>query len=600
MLDLPTFQDLATSKLESCLQSTGSMAKCLVLDAQLGVLPLIWESLKTQLSVLVYFVKPAPMSLNFFHRNVKVHQHKRISVFFVPRKTLFCEEYLKNAGVYGNLYISECDVDFFPLNREVLSLESRHAFRECVVEGDSTVLYNVARFIMKLQSTYGLISHICGAGLQAKQVADVLSCLQKESYVFSDIIIKEDEKISEELDTIVLLDRCADLVTPLCTQLTYEGLLSEVFQVEGEKILLPVDILPTDLVARLPANQLHYEFLLDFNDPVYNEIRDSSFPEVGPRIRSRAKAMEAAYQKRHTANTVDEVREFVKQLKEVQEEHRSLSIHTSIAEKIICSTADPCFSEALRIEKRKKGVCFCSPDLQLHCAVFTVFIDAEGTDKFNESLETLICRCEPFLKVLRLICLQSVINGGLRQKILEQYMSELVQTYGSQHLQTLYNLQKAGLLSLKAERSYYSSVKKRLKLVVPGSNEKSREDISYVYGGYAPLSVRLVEWLQHTGAKSPDAALASFAGPFFHVDQRPKGARQQTSLSLGGVAQPDFAATAPKTTLVFYLGGCTSAEISALRLLSSRARGLRRYLVATTSIITGDALLSTLEGPFPC
>jgi hypothetical protein len=38
---------------------------------------------------------------------------------------------------------------------------------------------------MKLQSTYGLISHICGAGLQAKQVADVLSCLQKESYVFS-------------------------------------------------------------------------------------------------------------------------------------------------------------------------------------------------------------------------------------------------------------------------------------------------------------------------------------------------------------------------------------------------------------------------------
>jgi hypothetical protein len=282
-----------------------------------------------------------------------------------------------------------------------------------------------------------------------------------------------------------------------------------------------------------------------------------------------------AIQKRHTANTVDEVREFVKQLKEVQEEHRSLSIHTSIAEKIICSTADPCFSEALRIEK--------------------LFIDAEGTDKFNESLETLICRCEPFLKVLRLICLQSVINGGLRQKILEQYMSELVQTYGSQHLQTLYNLQKAGLLSLKAERSYYSSVKKRLKLVVPGSNEKSREDISYVYGGYAPLSVRLVEWLQHTGAKSPDAALASFAGPFFHVDQRPKGARQQS-----GVAQPDFAATAPKTTLVFYLGGCTSAEISALRLLSSRARGLRRYLVATTSIITGDALLSTLEGPFPC
>jgi Sec1 family len=35
------------------------------------------------------------------------------------------------------------------------------------------------------------------------------------------------------IDAMVLLDRSVDLVSPLCTQLTYEGLIDEVFQIHN-------------------------------------------------------------------------------------------------------------------------------------------------------------------------------------------------------------------------------------------------------------------------------------------------------------------------------------------------------------------------------
>ena len=54
--------------------------------------------------------------------------------------------------------------------------------------------------------------------------------------------------------------------------------------------------------------------------------------------------------------------------------------------------------------------------------------------------------CTLVFQVLRLICLQSVTNSGLKPKVLEHYKREIVQTYGFQHLLTLINLEKTGLL----------------------------------------------------------------------------------------------------------------------------------------------------------
>jgi hypothetical protein len=52
-------------------------------------------------------------------------------------------------------------------------------------------------------------------------------------------------------------------------------------------------------------------------------------------------------------------------------------------------------------------------------------------------------------QVLRLICMQSVTNSGLKLKVLEHYKREIIQTYGFQHILSLTNLENAGLIKLQ-------------------------------------------------------------------------------------------------------------------------------------------------------
>jgi hypothetical protein len=49
-----------------------------------------------------------------------------------------------------------------------------------------------------------------------------------------------------------------------------------------------------------------------------------------------------------------------------------------------------------------------------------------------------------------------------------------------------------------------------------------------------------------------------------------------------------------KRTLVVFVGGCTFAEIAALRFLSQQEDATTEYLVATTAIINGDKLIESM------
>lgn len=74
------------------------------------------------------------------------------------------------------------------------------------------------------------------------------------------------------------------------------------------------------------------------------------------------------------------------------------------------------------------------------------------TDKIHSFIEDCIAKKQPLQHVLRLMCLQSLANSGLKPKVLEHYKREIVQTYGFQHLLTLNNLEKAGLLQHQVKK----------------------------------------------------------------------------------------------------------------------------------------------------
>ncbi len=53
---------------------------------------------------------------------------------------------------------------------------------------------------------------------------------------------------------------------------------------------------------------------------------------------------------------------------------------------------------------------------------------------------------EPIEKILRLLCLMSLCENGISEKYLNQIKKDIFQTYGFEHILTLKNLEKMGML----------------------------------------------------------------------------------------------------------------------------------------------------------
>ncbi len=111
----------------------------------------------------------------------------------------------------------------------------------------------------------------------------------------------------------------------------------------------------------------------------------------------------------------------------------------------------------------------------------------------------------------------------------------------------------------------YASIRKLFHLAVEDVNEHAPNDISYVYSGYAPLSVRMIQKMIKRESLED---FSSIPGEFIHE-------------------LPDLS-----NISVLYVGGCTFAEISALRHLSTETSV--KINVLTTHIINGNSLMHEL------
>lgn len=125
---------------------------------------------------------------------------------------------------------------------------------------------------------------------------------------------------------------------------------------------------------------------------------------------------------------------------------------------------------------------------------------------------------------------------------------------------------------------------------------------------YAPLTIRIVEQsLKLLGWQSLQDVLASLPGPTFEDYQSNSlnsNSNATFGLTTGGV--PSTTATRrrgsltseisqsdmPRVILVFFLGGCTFAEISALRFLAQEDQNVE-FIIATTKLINKNTFLDS-------
>ncbi|PWN46543.1 Sec1-like protein, partial [Violaceomyces palustris] len=420
------------------------------------------------------------------------------TISFVPHRTEPCLQLLDQEQVLSDVTLLDFGLEFIPLEKDLISLEDDNAWRHVFSDGDHTALFRSAQALMTLQHVYGLFPRIVGKGNLAKRLADLL-IRQRREHLASDPSNPALTVPSQSVDSLIIIDRSVDLATPLCTQLTYEGLIDEVIGIKNAHVEVDPSLLsssnsgaPTAASGSGTPLQMtsvprkKKQRLDSTADPLFPQVRDENFAVVGEKLHRIAKRINEDYDGRHNAKTVQQIRAFVGKLGNLQSQHASLRLHTGLTEQIMGLTGSEEFNRALEIQQN---------------LVAGLDVSAQ-----QAAIEDLINYEAPLLSVLRLLCLSSVVAGGIKPKNLEFVKREILQTYGYEHLPLLLALSKVGLLQRITPTSNringggggggvggFSTVRRSLKLINDDVDEKNPTDVSYVYSGYAPLSIRLVQ-----------------------------------------------------------------------------------------------------------
>lgn len=187
--------------------------------------------------IILFIVRPTIENMKLVSRHVndyKANEEKhRYDLFMVPKVTEVCENVLMGEQVLGHFdTISDLPLFLIPLENDLLSLQLEDSFKGLTLDRDLGVYYHIALALKEIQHCFGPIARKEGKGQASSQILTMLKAMEDED---PDSITAHP---LSEIQSLVLIDREVDLVTPFCTQFTYEALLDQVLGIQNSKFPL--------------------------------------------------------------------------------------------------------------------------------------------------------------------------------------------------------------------------------------------------------------------------------------------------------------------------------------------------------------------------
>ncbi|KAH9251540.1 hypothetical protein BASA81_010579 [Batrachochytrium salamandrivorans] len=595
---------------------------------------------------VVFVLKTNPqtcrtLSLQLRQQLSKTKRKQDFRVVLLPRRSFRCEEVFREEHVLAHISsLQAVHVGFVQLEENLWTLELDEFLLDCKVVGDTSPLAFAARALMDL----GHIRHVRSKGHSAKEVLDLYLRMKRENKPLQQGQggrsregrgRREEEEDSEgdgdddeedgegerdskverggpldlmgmplahasplfpPIDTLVLLDRELDMISPLSTPLTYESQLDECFGLKAGYLKVHRNILRLDDDEEEESegdNGERGEVEINLNhDELFQEIRAVSVTDTMRVLNEKARDLKDTQEQVHRTRNVEDLQDFVKRIPELQARKRHLSVHIALGRRVSAVATDRKFRQQWHAERE--------------------LIETGDGRMLLERAQDLAARGGALVKVLRLLCLHCVLTGGFSPQALDQVRQDLIHVYGFDIMFTLDHLDRAGLLTQRpfhpqhkfsaAAQAHllataehpktrcvfpnFAQVKAGFNLV-PSSSSEEGGGVEYVFAGMAPLSVRLVELAISPGWDSKTDLLKM-------VGDGPTICRLASDATAAAATPPAPLPSAGKRVMVvLFLGGVCHAEIAALRTVGSRPDCPYRIVVATTAVVTGSSLIQS-------
>ena len=494
--------------------------------------------------ILIYIIPSSIELLKIIEKHILINNKIEFHIIFIPKITIECSNFIESSKNKSFYHIHNLNIDMYALDYDIISLEDNFSFKNIYCNNNYECLSCLKRVIYKLESAFGKIKHRYSKGPLAQKLHKILS---EEKSTF-------DNNKENEILSCFIFDRSVDMVTPFCTNYIYEALLDDYFGINFNSIKVSPKILEKDL------KQEFVKIDLSRKDKFYTTIKDFHFSKIVKYLPEKLRARTEFLKEGKTrTNDAKKLYEDLVNAKRVQEEDEPLKNNINLADYISKNKQIPIKTLYMNFESNLLLGIF--PD-KLHD-----FIDDElskKSDKYN---------------ILRILCLESIIHGGIRYKFYEQFEKDFLNTYGYKNIFLWKNLEKIGVLKTQDNNLFYSTALTELNLIFSDVDVINPNDSSYVYGGYCPIIIRLIEKVFSQGWGTIKETIKKIPGETnFPVDESELLNENEDV----------------KYFLVVFIGGITYGELAAIRYLNKFYKN-KKFFVLTTSMINYKNIFDSLS-----
>ncbi|KII69136.1 Vacuolar protein sorting-associated protein 33A [Thelohanellus kitauei] len=571
-VDFTVFRELFTNKIIECLNKCFGR-KILIFDKNLTSLNLVStyqvfeknhiekiyyleeNSAPTLIGIehVLFFCGPSTANVPIISKIINGIREKflkmRFSLFVIPSiNTLFMKKLGENLIDEAFVVMESLPIYLYPIDNDLISLENSESYFDYLLEGDISVVNDVVNSIVTIESVFGSPPVIKGKGSISKRVVDILTSQKNPND-------GERSSFDSQINTLIIIDRNCDLLTPLLSELTYEGLIRSIFPVSACKITLS---------KHVNNEQETRTLMLNSSNEYYVSLRYLLYSESVSRIRDSATKFKQEFDNFMKTKNVTDLQKAVSNYPVLRQKKNDIEMNADISERISKIVNQNLFENIIMLERE-------------------MVID-HSFDQVPQMIDRLTGQLRTAKDVVRLMSIHSIMRGGLNEKMYEYYSYALFQAYGYMTINFILNFEKMGLIKYSQESGKgknFMDLSKSMKLL------DSRAHIKF-YECYFPLSCKLISYFIHDSL--PNVAprvlndtIKSIPGEMFMTNR-------QTCNTFAPKSQQNFAKAS--TILVFFIGGCTSSEVALLRSLSQQEGSSYEILIATTSILSSDTIIN--------
>ena len=473
-------------------------------------------------------------SKNSGELNDKEKDSDKYHIIFIPKISGECYHFINNSKYkkYFNTHI--LNIDIYQIDNEILSLENHNAFRDIYLENNLNSISQLSRAIIKYETVFGKIKHKYSKGFFSKKLIEMLNREEEESNNLNNL------NTENETLACFIFDRNIDMITPMCTNWVYEGVLDEFIGIDFDTMVVDSKILEKE------SKTSTVKIDLSSKDKFYSTVKDFNLGKIRSIFPERMAELNKVNNEKLT--------------KEKKTEKNLLNNHINILEYINKKQLKPIYKYYYNYEKS--------------------LLKGESSNKLFDFIDDEMSKKADKYNLLRILCLECAIHSGIKNKFLEQIKKDFLNIYGYEYLFLLRNLEKVGMLKVLDSQNFYTDANKKLQLIFGNVNLNEPNDTSYAYIGYSPIIIRLIEkGIAPGGWGNIKDVLKKIPGDSnFPTDESDIFSNNMDKQFI----------------LVVFIGGITYGELAGIRLLNKKNRN-KKFIVITTGIINSKKIFDSLK-----